>query len=257
MLKQTFVHLPRVGYETERRLWREGLRDWQSALDTSAPPAGFSRARWDGLRRCLEDSHRSLQRRDHGYFAAALAPADHWRAYPDFSSHVAYVDIETTGMGSWSHVTVVGLYDGKTMRTYVAGENMADFGEDIQAFSLLVTFNGASFDLPFLRRLFPDFPRDVLHIDLRYPLKRLHFSGGLKAIEQRLGLTRDDDLAGLDGFDAVLLWQAHCQGDPHALDTLCRYNAADVENLETLLKYAYPRLWERAGGEPLPQEGPR
>ncbi len=257
MLKQTFIHLPRVGYETERRLWREGLRHWQQALDTSAPPAGFSQVRWDDVRRHLDDSHRSLKRRDHRYFAAALSPRDHWRAYPDFASRVAYVDIETTGMGSWSQVTVVGLYDGKTMHTYVAGENLKDFGEDIQAYSLLVTFNGASFDLPFLRRLFHDFPPDVLHIDLRYALKRLNLSGGLKSIEQRLGMSRDDDLAGLGGFDAVLLWQAHCQGDAHALDTLCRYNAADVENLATLLDYAYPRLWEQAGGDALPEGGPR
>ena len=249
MLKHTFIHLPRVGYETERRLWREGLRDWQQALDTSAPPAGFSAARWDDARRRLDDSRRSLDRRDHRYFAAALASRDHWRAYSDFASRVAYVDIETTGMGAWSQITVVGLYDGLTMRTYVAGENLQDFGEDIQAFPLLVTFNGATFDLPFLRRLFRDFPSDVLHIDLRYVLKRLNLSGGLKAIEQRLGMARDDDLAGLDGFDAVRLWQEHCEGDAHALDTLCRYNAADVVNLATLLDYAYPRLWQQAGGE--------
>ena len=249
MLKQTFVHLPRVGHETERRLWREGLRDWRQALDRSAPPPGFSQGRWDEARRGLEDSRRSLERRDHRYFAAALASGDHWRAYSDFSSHVAYVDIETTGMGAWSQVTVVGLYDGQTMRTYVAGENLKDFGEDIQAFSLLVTFNGATFDLPFLRRLFRDFPSDALHIDLRYALKRLGFSGGLKAIEQRLGMERDDDLRGLGGFDAVLLWQAHCEGDADALDKLCRYNAADVENLATLMEFAYPRLWAQAGGE--------
>jgi uncharacterized protein YprB with RNaseH-like and TPR domain len=249
MLKHTFIHLPRVGYETERRLWREGLRDWQAALDLTTPPGGFSRGRWEEVRRQLEDSRRSLERRDHGYFAAALPSRDHWRALPDFSSAVGYVDIETTGTGSWSQVTVIGLYDGQRMRTYVAGENLADFGEDIQAFSVLVTFNGATFDLPFLRRLFPDFPTGVLHIDLRYALARLGLRGGLKAIEQRLGLVRDADLSGLDGYDAVLLWQAHCAGEAGALDVLCRYNAADVENLATLLEYAYPRLWEQAGGE--------
>jgi uncharacterized protein YprB with RNaseH-like and TPR domain len=248
MLKQTFIHLPRVGYETERRLWREGLRDWEQALDCSVPPPGFSRARWDDLRRYLEDSRRSLERRDHRHFATALAPVDHWRAFPDFSARVAYLDIETTGTGAWSQVTVIGLYDGQTMRTYVAGENLQDFGEDIQSFALLVTFNGATFDLPFLRRLFRDFPQDVLHVDLRYALRRLGLSGGLKAIEQRLGLSREPDLQGLDGYDAVLLWQAHCSGDPAALDVLCRYNAADVQNLEVLAKYAYPRLWRQAGG---------
>ena len=249
MLKHTFIHLPRVGYETERRLWREGVRDWEQALDASTPPGGISRSRWDELRRHLEESRRSLERGDHRYFAGALRNRDHWRAFPDFSAGVGYLDIETTGTGSWSQVTVVGLYDGRRMRTYVAGENLADFAEDIQACSVLVTFNGATFDLPFLRRLFPDFPPDALHIDLRYALARLGLRGGLKSIEQRLGMTRDPDLAGLDGYDAVLLWQAHCAGEPSALDLLCRYNAADVENLATLLRYAYPRLWEQAGGQ--------
>ncbi len=257
MLKRTFIHLPRIGYETERRLWQEGLRDWQQALDCRTPPPGFSRPRWDDLRRRLEDSHHSLQRRDHRHFAAALAPVDQWRAYPDFASHAACVDIETTGTGTWSQVTVVGLYDGRTMRTYVAGENLADFGEDIQSFALLITFNGATFDLPFLRRAFRDFPPDLLHVDLRYALRRLGLSGGLKAIERRLGLVRDDDLQGLDGYDAVLLWQAYCRGQAQALDVLCRYNAADVQNLATLMQYAYPRLWAQAGGAALtPEDSP-
>ena len=255
MLNHTFIHLPRVGYETERRLWREGVRDWEQALDASAPPAGFSPRRWEEFCAHLEDSRRSLERRDHRYFATALSPRDHWRAFPDFSSGVGYLDIETTGTGSWSQVTVIGLYDGQRTRTYIAGENLEDFAEDIQAFSLLVTFNGATFDLPFLRRLFPDFPPDVLHIDLRFALARLGLRGGLKSIEKQLGLTRDDDLAGLDGYDAVLLWQAHCAGESGALDILCRYNAADVENLATLLTYAYPRLWEQAGGQPV-ESGP-
>jgi len=246
MLTRTFLHLPRVGRQTERRLWREGLRDWEQALAQSRPPAGFSRARWDDLRRYLEQSRLHLGRLEHRYFAACLPPAEHWRAFPEFRRRIAYLDIETTGTGPGAQITVIGLYDGRRMRTYLAGENLADFGEDIRNFGLWVTFNGATFDVPFLRRRFPGLPADALHIDLRYALGRLGLGGGLKAIEQRLGLTRASDLQGLDGEDAVLLWQEYCRGSEEALDLLLRYNAADVENLEALLTWAYPRLWEQA-----------
>ena len=47
-------------------------------------------------------------------------------------------------------------------------------------------------------------------------LLQLGFSGGLKAIERRLGLVREDDVIGLDGRDAVVLWAAHCNGDESA-----------------------------------------
>lgn len=250
MLRRTFLHLPRVGQQTERRLWREGLRYWEEALAQSRPPTGFSPARWGELRRYLEQSCQYLERLEHRYFAACLPPSEHWRAFPEFSRRIAYLDIETTGTGPWAQITVIGLYDGRRLRTYLAGENLGDFCEDVEGFGLWVTFNGAAFDLPFLRRRFPGLPSDALHIDLRYALRRLGLSGGLKRIEQRLGLARDPDLQGLDGEDAVLLWQEYCRGSEAALDLLLRYNAADVENLERLLAWAYPRLWEQAREEP-------
>ncbi|HEY3397227.1 MAG TPA: ribonuclease H-like domain-containing protein [Armatimonadota bacterium] len=248
MLKRTFVHLPKIGYGTERKLWRLGVRDWESALDLDSPPSGFSLVRWDEVRDHVEDSLHSLQRHDHRYFALNLAPADHWRALSDFSNHIGFLDIETTGTGYGSEITVVGLWDGHLMRTYVAGDNLGDFPEDLEQFALLVTFNGASFDLPFLRRHFRGLPRNLLHVDLCHALHRLGLRGGLKVIERRLGLARDDDLDGLSGEDAVYLWHEYLAGSPRALDLLVRYNAADVQNLETLLAWAYPRLWEHVGG---------
>ena len=156
-------------------------------------------------------------------------------------------------------VTVIGLYDGTRVRTYVAGDNMACFCEDLSEFPLIVTFNGASFDLPFLCRRFAEMPRDFLHVDLRWVLRRLGQTGGLKQIERRLGLSRAGDLADLSGEDAVRLWREYAAGDERALELLVRYNAADVENLEVLLDWAFPLLWEqtRAGleGEAREQDG--
>lgn len=34
-----------------------------------------------------------------GFFAETMPASEHWRLYPEFRDSVAYVDIETTGVG--------------------------------------------------------------------------------------------------------------------------------------------------------------
>jgi uncharacterized protein len=76
-------------------------------------------------------------------------------------------------------------------------------------------------------------------------LHRLGYHGGLKRIERQWGILREDDIAGLTGFDAVLLWARHRRGDPEALARLLAYNRADVVNLEVLLKRGYEMAREQ------------
>jgi hypothetical protein len=244
LLRSTFVHLPGIGLATERRLWAGGLEDWETALDGEAP-RGISAARWEHMREILEESQASLQRREHRFFAERLKTSHHWRGWREFRDRAAFLDIETTGTGHWAEVTVVGVYDGVRVHTFVHGENMDEVPEFLEQFAMLVTFNGATFDLPFLRRRFRGLRTEQLHYDLRYALANLGLRGGLKAIEGRLGMARDDDLQGLSGEDAVRLWVEYAKGDENALDLLVRYNAADVVNLEPLAEYAYDELWRR------------
>ena len=44
------------------------------------------------------------------------------------------------------------------------------------------------------------------HIDLRYLLKSLGYTGGLKGCEKKAGIDRGE-LDGVNGYFAVLLWQ--------------------------------------------------
>jgi len=248
VLTQTFIHLPAVGPKTEARLWQAGLHDWQAALAAPRAP-GIGQRRWENLRRELEQDERFLESKEYRHFARKLARRYHWRAWPDFRRAAAYLDIETTGLSYYAQVTVVGVYDGVRVHTFVHGDNLDLLPEFLEQFALLVTFNGATFDLPFLRRRFPGLPLDQLHVDLRYLLRHLGLRGGLKSIEARMGLRRAEDLQGLDGFDAVRLWEDYRhRGDEEALDLLIRYNAADVENLEPLAEYAYTELWRRCRG---------
>jgi len=80
---------------------------------------------------------------------------------------------------------------------------------------------------------------DQAHIDLRYVLKSLGYSGGLKACEKKLGIDRGD-LDGVDGYFAVILWKDYLKTkNPKSLETLLAYNIADVMNLEILMIKAF------------------
>lgn len=238
MLTSTFQHLRGIGEKTEKKIWAAGLSNWQTFLDT---PHRAPLNPWQREQACrqLEQSLRRLQCGDAQYFSQRLAPALHWRLYPEFCQRVAYLDIETTGTSPPAcAITVIGLYDGQHPQVYVQGRNLACFGADIGEFTLLVTYNGRAFDLPFLRRE-SGLPLRQAHIDLRHPLAALGYTGGLKKIEQRLGLEREGPLALLDGWCAVLLWQYHMQGQAGALETLLRYNLEDVIHLPALLAEVY------------------
>jgi uncharacterized protein YprB with RNaseH-like and TPR domain len=62
--------------------------------------------------------------------------------------------------------------------------------------------------------------------------------GGLKAIERRLGLQRDESIQDMGGLEAVRLWYRYRRGDRAALERLIRYNLAEVGNLIELMEIA-------------------
>lgn len=173
------------------------------------------------------------------YFSKLLPSTAQWRLYPEFRYATAYLDIETTGLkASYDNITVIGLYDGKTLFYYVKDENLDDFREDIDKYKVIVTYNGKCFDIPFIREAM-GLAMEHTHIDLRFVLASLGFSGGLKGCEKKVGITRGE-VTGLDGYDAVLLWNLYeMTGDCKALETLLAYNLQDVVNLETLMIMAY------------------
>lgn len=241
-LRNTFVHIPGVGYSTERHLWEKGVQTW----DDFREEQGTLDLRSDVLAAIsggLDISEDSLKRLDHVYFANALPSREYWRAYPDFKHETAFLDIETTGLSPEdSVVTVIGLFDGHKMSSFVRGDNISEFPSEMRRYKQIVTYNGARFDLPFLQQAFKGIRFEQIHIDLRYPLRRLGFAGGLKAIERRLGIGRSGETRDLTGLDAVRLWHAYEQGDDHALDILLEYNAEDVRNLEALMDLSYCSL---------------
>jgi len=246
MLEQTFCHLTGIGPKTERRLWGAGYGHWGDLLRNLRSGERPLRC-GDRVREELEESVDRLQRGDSAYFAQRLPQGEMWRLFPAFRGRVAYVDIETTGLGKGlDHITSIALYDGHNVATYVHGINLERFEDDIGEYGIVATFNGSLFDLPFLRRqLHPDLPK--AHIDVRFLLKGLGLKGGLKRCEDRFGLGRSD-LGGVDGYAAVLLWRAfENTGRREILETLLAYNVQDVLSLEVLLHLAYNMKLEQMG----------
>ena len=236
MLRNTFCHLPGVAAKTERKLWERGVYSWDDYIvATGTPVARFL----PSVKECVEESMERLEARDPGFFARGLSAKESWRLFADFRDSIAYLDIETNGyVGPTGYITAISVYDGKDVKYYVKGQNLGDFKRDMARFKVVVTYNGKCFDIPFIERdLNVRMPK--AHIDLRYILRDLGFSGGLKGCERQLGINRGA-LDGVDGYFAVLLWYDFKKNkNQKALETLLAYNIQDVVNLEPLLVAAY------------------
>lgn len=239
MLEHTFIHIPGVGPKTEQRIWHRGIHTWQAFLDYDHTILSPARDALIGMELTASLAHRD----DISFFSQRLPPGEMWRLFRAFQDRAVYLDIETSGgYQGVDDITVIGIYDGTDVQTFVNGINLDDFEIAIAAYNLVITFNGARFDLPFIRSRFPGISLPPAHIDLRFLLKRLGYAGGLKKIEKDLGITRESSIDGMDGFEAVRLWQAYRWGDDTALETLIRYNRADIVNLEPLMKIGYREM---------------
>jgi hypothetical protein len=237
MLQHTFCHIPGIGMKTERKLWEAGITSWNHWQNRS--PIRLSAAARLDAAKVLDGSLAALEK-DPTFFTAKLSGTETWRIFPHYRMRTAYLDIETTGLDDYAEVTTIALYDGKEVFTYINGRNLNDFVEDIQQYQVIVSYNGKSFDVPFLERYF-GIRLDHAQIDLRYVLARLGIKGGLKGCEKQLGLNRGN-LDGVDGYFAVLLWHQYKQNkDERALETLLAYNIEDTVNLERLAIEAYNR----------------
>ncbi len=237
MLKNTFLHVPGLGIKTEGKIWSSGILCWADLLGRDL--RYFPLKKWDFLKGYIQESLEHLSDGNPKFFGDRLPASQLWRLFPDFRDLIAYVDIETTGLECWdASITTIAVYDGKSIRTYVQGQNLDEFIKDVCRYKVLVTYNGKCFDVPFIETHF-GIELDQVHIDLRYLLRSLGYSGGLKGCEKKAGIDRGC-LDGLNGYSAVLLWNEYQKNkNKKALETLLAYNVEDVVNLEYLMTLAY------------------
>jgi uncharacterized protein len=152
----------------------------------------------------------------------------------------AYLDIETTGLSpSYCRITVIGIYltSGPQERlVQLVGDDINDarIMSAMQGVKDLYTYNGHRFDLPFIHaRYGVDLENLYTHCDLMNHCWRHNLHGGLKKVEQCLGIERK--LKEVNGLEAIRLWWRYANDyDQQALSTLLEYNKEDVVNLKIL-----------------------
>jgi len=152
----------------------------------------------------------------------------------------AYLDIETTGLSpESSQITVVGIYLTDNHEEKVVQLVGGDISDDrilsaMQGVKELYTFNGHRFDLPFINACYKvNLEKLYYHCDLMNHCWRHNLYGGLKKVEQYLGIERK--LKDVNGLEAIRLWWRYINDyDQAALKTLLEYNREDVVNLKIL-----------------------
>ena len=186
-------------------------------------------------------------------FGVAFARREGERRFRD----VLCFDTETTGLagGTGTRAFLIGAArwddDGFLVRqwlmTALQAEHdlLAAFARDLRDDTVLVSYNGRSYDAPLLAarfrlaRLHNPLP-DCEHLDLLHPARR-RWRGRwencrLATIERRvLGIVREDDLP---GSEAPAAWLQYLRGGPSR--NLCRvaeHNRQDLVSLAGLLVY--------------------
>lgn len=242
MLVNTFIHIPGIGPATEKKLWQSNVESWEDQNRLSG--VKLSKAKIKEIEAWTSRSLSRLKNNDPVFFEERLPSNQHFRLFPEFREDCAYLDIETTGLDESAYITTIALYDGKKISYFVQGKNLRDFLTEIKNYKVLVTYNGRCFDIPFIENYF-NITLPHAQIDLRYILQHLGFKGGLKKCEAAMGIDRED-LDGVDGYFAVLLWKEYTRtNNPKALETLLAYNIEDVINLESLMVQAYNMQLEK------------
>lgn len=244
MITSTFCFLTGIGRLSERRLWREGIATWSDFLAASSI-RGISAGRKALYDEGISKAQVHYDQDNARYFGVVLPQREQWRLYEWLHERAVYLDIETDSFGQ---ITVVGLYGHGRFTSFVRGESLDQgrLADELLRYDLLVTFCGTTFDVPMLLSQFPNLPLDQPHVDLCFVGRQLGYRGGLKAIEAQLGMARAADLQGLNGHDAVLLWNRWRHGhDEGARARLLGYNQADCMNLERLADTFYCEMVRR------------
>lgn len=249
MITHTFQILSSVGAKKEKAIWENGVRFWNEFLeaklvDTTRPDV---KERDDVLltqaSELLDDDFRSL--------AGMMPRGEVWRMYCHFRDSAAYLDIETNELSRDSLVTVVTVHRPGDTVTLTEGINLTSMtlSDALEDATILVMFNDSCFDVLVLRNSFPKVDLDIQQFDLWFTSRKVGYSGGLKPLEMELGITRDEDIEGVGGADAVRLWKMwERTSNRNALEILAEYNRADTINFEIIADIVYERLVREHAG---------
>lgn len=244
-VERTFQLSKGVGPYRERDLWARGLETWDAFEAEAQQRVVMSKTIDADTLEAIAQARVALAAHDLPALANLVSPKEHWRLYPHFIEQAAFFDIEADGD---EVPTVVGVMDREGVATFRRGVSFEQLPARLAKSPLWVTFNGAVFDVPVLRKAFREtsFPTPVVHIDLRFLVRRTGLKGGLKGIEEALKFHRPPHLKGVSGFDAIRLWREwNERADLAALRILTEYNLYDAVNLRSVLEWCLWRMTDQ------------
>lgn len=241
MLRATFCHIKGIGVRAEQRLWSSGVLDW--ARFRRLRPSFLSPTVYRPACDEIEESEANLCREHAQYFLDRLPGLHKIRLLNEFSPSVAFLDVETTGLGQEAQVTTAALCDERSLRCFVRERNLDELQRELRGSRIVVTFNGERFDLPVLRRSLGLRMRRA-HLDLCPLMREMGYRGGLKECERLAGIWRRTGRA-MNGARAAALWDVFVRTrDERVLRLLIAYNADDVLGLRSLAMKLYDRSME-------------
>jgi uncharacterized protein YprB with RNaseH-like and TPR domain len=164
---------------------------------------------------------------------------------PVSAADFCFFDIETTGLTPSTYVFLCGMMTIRDGRFFIEQAFARDYSEEtgmlgyvrdvLERFRVLVTFNGASFDVPFVKTRMAvariDYAGPLEHVDL-LPPARPRFRGvlpdcRLETIERHLrGMSREDDIPGSEIPDAYHEFVR--TGDARKIKRILHHNRMDL-----------------------------
>jgi uncharacterized protein len=249
MIKQSFIFLPKIKSNKEKSIWKQGINDWDGFIGAERVKGISSRLKRE-YDKILTESKKALYENNSAYFTDKFLTTETWRLYDYFKEETIFLDIETSSATSQnSYLTVVGLFDGINTKTMIKEVNL-DINAlkiELSKYKLLITFNGSTFDLPYLNKKYPCLLPKIPHIDVRHLCNKAGLKGGLKDIEKQLDITRTNTIIErLYGGDPFKLWRMFKgSGDDYYLKLLVEYNEEDVINLKKITEHSIGRLKEQ------------
>jgi uncharacterized protein YprB with RNaseH-like and TPR domain/predicted nuclease with RNAse H fold len=244
MVKSTFIFIPGIGSITESYLWKEGISTWDD-LNGRVHSINLSKSKIKIIEDYLDRANKSLVEQDGSFFAERMPQSEYWRLYKEFSEKTVFLDIETTGLSLYyDNITIIGTFDGYNPKFFIKDGNLKDLPSYLREFEVIVTFNGKVFDVPFIKKEFPNIIIPPVHIDLRYLLKSFGITGSLKDVEHKISIQRPKDVQGTNGRTATVLWSNFVKGDDESLRKLLLYNICDTSHLYDIMKFCYQKKLE-------------
>lgn len=251
MLIYTFQHITGFGEVREKEFYNRNIFTWDDYDEkyTSQLSLGF-------VESIFEESRLKLKNKDADFFSKKLPSNLQYRIPHTFPDETLFLDIETTGLSRYyDKITIIGWSFKNTYKVFINGfdNNRKELYNDFKKAKCIITFNGAIFDLPFIKATFSDLKIPACHIDLRFFGKRLGFDGGQKSIEKKLEIKRPETLIEIDGAEATVLWYKYKEGDKKSLKKLIQYNESDINGMKVLFEQ-FSRLVIKESNAPISQK---